>query len=250
MKLLAITGGAQGIGRATAQHFARAGYAVSFCDLDDMAGAEELADLTALKVPALFERTDVGSEDDVRRWVERTMRELGTPDVLINNAGLSESGDFLTLPAAQFDRVLSANLRSVFLCSQAFAQHMVDGTPRAIINIASIRAFMTEPGWEAYSASKGGILGMTRAMVLSLGPHRIRVNAISPGWIEVGDWRRSDKAEDPHHSERDDQQHPVGRVGRPSDIAEACQFLAEHAGFMTGQNLVLDGGMSVKAIYE
>jgi NAD(P)-dependent dehydrogenase (short-subunit alcohol dehydrogenase family) len=249
MPTLAITGAAQGIGRATAQHFARAGYAISFCDLDAQAGGEALAELQRTGAKAVFELADVGNEADVARWVERTVREVGVPDVLVNNAGLSHSGDFLTLPVAAFDRVLNANLRCVFLCSQAFARHMVQRTSGgAIVNIASIRAFFTEPGWEAYSASKGGMLGLTRAMALSLGAS-VRVNAVSPGWIEVSDWKRNDKAEAPHHSARDNDQHPVGRVGRPSDIAEACLFFAEHGGFLTGQNLVIDGGMSVQAIY-
>lgn len=250
MKILAISGAAQGIGRATAQHFAEQGYAVSFCDLDEQAGTEALADLTKLNAKALFARADAGDAADVARWVQRTVDELGVPDVLINNAGLSESGDFLTLPVAQFDRVIGANLRSVFLCSQAFAKHMSRrDSIGTIINIASLRAFMTEAGWEAYSASKGGILGLTRAMALSLGP-KIRVNAISPGWIEVADWKRSDRAVTPHHSKEDNEQHPVGRVGKPADIAEACQFLTERAGFITGQNLVIDGGMAVQVIFE
>ena len=230
-----MSGAGQGIGRATAQHVAQQGYAVSFCDLDEQAGTEALADLKKRNAKALFEKADVGDANDVARWVQRTIDELG---------------DFLTLPVAQFDRVIGAKLRSVFLCSQAFARHMTKrDSIGSIINIASLRAFMTESGWEAYSASKGGILGLTRAMALSLGP-KIRVNAISPGWIEVADWKRSDLAVTPHHSKKDNEQHPVGRVGKPADIAEACQFLAERAGFITGQNLVIDGGMAVQVIFE
>ena len=107
---------------------------------------------------------------------------------------------------------------------------MIRGVPTAegdagcIINIASVRAFHTEPNWEAYSASKGGILGLTRAVALSLGPRRVRVNAISPGWIEVGDWKRSDKAETPQHTDRERKLHPVGRIRVPQDIAGACWY--------------------------
>jgi NAD(P)-dependent dehydrogenase (short-subunit alcohol dehydrogenase family) len=120
----------------------------------------------------------------------------------------------------------------------------------AIVTIASTRAFMSEPGTEAYTASKGGIVSLTHAMAVSLGPHRIRVNCISPGWIETRGRQYSKRQEKPLHSERDRLQHPVGRVGRPEDIAEACLFLAESAGFITGQNLIIDGGMTVKMIYE
>lgn len=107
---------------------------------------------------------------------------------------------------------------------------MIRGVPTAegdagcIINIASVRAFHTEANWEAYSASKGGILGLTRAVALSLGPRRVRVNAISPGWIEVGDWKRSDKAETPQHTDRERKLHPVGRIRVPQDIAGACWY--------------------------
>ncbi|HTL26149.1 MAG TPA: SDR family oxidoreductase, partial [Burkholderiales bacterium] len=124
------------------------------------------------------------------------------------------------------------------------------GQGGAIVNIASTRAFMSEPGTEAYSASKGGIVALTHAMAISLGPRGIRVNCISPGWIETRDWQYTPRAQRPEHSERDRLQHPVGRVGKPEDIADACFYLAEQATFMTGQNITLDGGMTVKMIYE
>jgi NAD(P)-dependent dehydrogenase (short-subunit alcohol dehydrogenase family) len=125
-----------------------------------------------------------------------------------------------------------------------------DGEERgAIINIASTRAFMSEAGTEGYTASKGGIVALTHGMAISLARHRIRVNCISPGWIETSDWQKAAKARTPHHSKADREQHPVGRVGTPEDVAKACRFIAEDAGFMTGQNLVLDGGMTVKMIY-
>jgi NAD(P)-dependent dehydrogenase (short-subunit alcohol dehydrogenase family) len=108
---------------------------------------------------------------------------------------------------------------------------------------------MSEAGTEAYTASKGGIVALTHGLAISLGPHRIRVNCISPGWIETRDWQYASRAQLPVHSERDREQHPVGRLGRPEDVAEACLFLAQ-AGFMTGQNITLDGGMTVKMIYE
>jgi NAD(P)-dependent dehydrogenase (short-subunit alcohol dehydrogenase family) len=109
---------------------------------------------------------------------------------------------------------------------------------------------MSEPGTEAYTASKGGIVALTHGMAVSLGPQGIRVNCISPGWIETRDWQYTPRATAPVHSERDRLQHPVGRVGKPEDIADACFYVVEQAGFMTGQNLTIDGGMTVKMIYE
>ncbi len=251
MKIVAITGGAQGIGRGIALHFAAAGYAVAVADADAEAGAEILTKLRDAGTAAMFQRADVASEDDVESWIRRIENELGVPDVLINNAGISRNAPFLELPAAAFDRVIAVNLRGTFLCSQAAARRMAArGQGGAIVNIASTRAFMSEAGTEAYTASKGGIVALTHGMAISLGPHRIRVNCISPGWIETRDWQYSPRAQTPVHSERDRAQHPVGRVGRPEDIAQACLFLAEQASFMTGQNITVDGGMTVKMIYE
>ena len=162
--------------------------------------------------------------------------------MLVNNAGIRASAPFLTLSPKAFDLVLATNLRGTFLCTQEAARLMARHRKKgAIINIASTRAFMSEAGTEAYSASKGGIVALTHASAVSLGARGIRVNCISPGWIETRARR---------HSRRDRLQHPAGRLGTPADIAQACLYIAEQAGFMTGQNLTLDGGMSVKMIYE
>ena len=251
MKVLAVTGGAQGIGRAVAFHFAEAGYAVSIADFDQDAGAEALRKVKELGASGIFVRTDISQPEEVKEWMALTTRNLGCPDILVNNAGIGRSAPFLELAAEDFDRVIAVNLRGSFLCSQEAARLMVQrGNGGVVINIASTRAFMSEPGTEAYTASKGGIVALTHAMAVSLGPSGIRVNCISPGWIETRDWQYSSRAQKPLHSERDRLQHPVGRVGKPEDIAKACLFLSESAGFMTGQNLTIDGGMTIKMIYE
>ena len=251
MKVVAVTGGAQGIGRAIAYHFARAGYAVSVADRDEDAGEEMLRKLLEIGVRALFIRTDVSEPPDVENWMELTARALDCPDVLVNNAGIARNVPFLQLSPADFDRVIAVNLRGTFLCCQVTARRMIDRKRGgAIVNIASTRAFMSEPGTEAYTASKGGIVALTHGLAVSLGPYGIRVNSVSPGWIETRDWQLSTRAQVPVHSERDRLQHPVGRVGKPEDIAETCFFLSESAGFMTGQNVIVDGGMTIKMIYE
>lgn len=183
-------------------------------------------------------------------WIQHTVRELGCPDVLVNNAGFSRNGPFLSLKPKDFDAVIATNLRGTFLCSQAAARRMAARKKGgAIVNIASTRAFMSEADTEAYTASKGGVTALTHGMAMSLAPHRIRVNCVSPGWIEVRDWKISSRARPAVHSKMDREQHPVGRVGRPEDIAEACLYLADHTGFVTGQNLTVDGGMTIKMIY-
>jgi NAD(P)-dependent dehydrogenase (short-subunit alcohol dehydrogenase family) len=250
MKILAVSGGAQGIGRGIAFHFARNGYAVSLMDPDEAAGQEARRKIEELGADALFVPGDTASERDIGHWADVTLRELGAPDVLVNNAGIGHTAPMLELAAGDFDRVIAVNLRGTFLCSQRFARDMTAwGKPGAIVNIASTRAFMSEPDTEAYAASKGGIVALTHAMAISLGPKKIRVNCICPGWIETSDWQYTPRAKTPHHSDADREQHPVGRVGTPDDIADACVFLAEHAGFMTGQTITVDGGMTVKMIY-
>jgi NAD(P)-dependent dehydrogenase (short-subunit alcohol dehydrogenase family) len=175
----------------------------------------------------------------------------GKVDVLINNAGISHRGNLFTEPVEVWDRILNVNLRGAYLCAKYAASIMKEHGGGSIVNIASTRALMSEPDSEAYAASKGGILALTHALAVSLGPYGIRVNAVSPGWIEVGDWQKKGRTIIPYHSERDKAQHPVGRVGTPGDIAEACLYLTtEEAGFITGTNLVVDGGMTKKMIYE
>ena len=251
MKVVAVTGGAQGIGRAIALRFAAAGYAVSITDPDDKAGVEAAGKIEQAGARGIYVHADVSQAEQIERWIEQTVEQLGCPSVLVNNAGIGRRAPFLDLTTTDFDRVIAVNLRGTFLCSQSVARRMIGHHQGgAIINIASTRAFMSEPGTEAYTASKGGIVALTHAMAISLGTHGIRVNCISPGWIETRDWQYTPRAQKPEHSERDRLQHPVGRVGRPGDIADACFFIAEHATFMTGQNITLDGGMTVKMIYE
>lgn len=250
MRVIAITGGGAGIGRGIAWHFARLGYAVSITDADRQAGAESLEVMREAGAKAIFVPGDVSKPADVKRWLSATRSKLGVPDVLVNNAGMEIRKPLLQLSVKEFDRVIAVNLRGTFLCAQAAAKMMAARKKGgAIINIASTRAFMSEAGTEGYTASKGGLVALTHGMAISLAEHRIRVNCICPGWIETADWQKASKAKKPHHSKADKEQHPVGRVGVPDDVAKACRFLAEDAGFITGQSIVLDGGMTVKMIY-
>jgi NAD(P)-dependent dehydrogenase (short-subunit alcohol dehydrogenase family) len=164
-------------------------------------------------------------------------------DGLVNNAGIANpyAGPLETLDLARWNRVIGTNLTGTILCSK----HCTTRLRRqrgAIVNISSTRALQSEPNSEAYAASKGGIVALTHALALSLGPD-VRVNCISPGWIHTGD--------EAVLRPIDHRQHPVGRVGRPSDIASLTRFLlSDQAGFVTGQNFAVDGGMSRKMYYE
>ena len=242
MKILALTGASQGIGRGIALHFARNGYTLSLADVDAREAQETLRLVRDLGAQARFTETNIADASAVTRWIDDTVEASGCPTLLVNNAGINSNGPFLDLSVEDFDRVIGVNLRGTFLCTQAVARHMVaSGVEGCVVNIASTRAFMSEPDTEAYSASKGGIVALTHATAMSLAEHRIRVNCVSPGWIET--------PRIPARTPQDAAQHPVGRVGRPEDVAEACRYFAEYAPFVTGQNLVIDGGMSIKMIY-
>ncbi|MGF7031442.1 NAD(P)-dependent dehydrogenase (short-subunit alcohol dehydrogenase family) [Paenibacillus mucilaginosus] len=250
-KVAAVTGGAQGIGRAVSLAFASAGYDIAAADPDKEAGLELVQEIRRLGGRAMYVPADVSKEEDVERWFKLIREDFGRIDVLVNNAGIMRPGSMLELPLAAFDEVLGVNLRGTYMCSRLAARLMKEQRSGVILNMSSTRALMSEPDTESYAASKGGLLSLTHAMAVSLGRYGIRVNAISPGWIETSDWQKASARRKPVHSERDRLQHPAGRVGAPPDIASACLYLAsDQASFITGQNLVIDGGMTVKMIYE
>lgn len=249
-KVVIVTGGGQGIGRAISRAFAREGACVVIADIDDEAGLENKEYIISNGGRCIFVHTDVAIEEDVKNMVDEAVKAFDRVDVLINNAGIGTGGTIYTRDMKDWDRVIAVNLRGTYMCSKYAALKMRDLGGGVIINIASTRAFMSEPHTEPYSASKGGIIALTHSLAISLGPDHIRVNSISPGWIEVSEWKKSSQATKPVLTEADHKQHPVGRVGKPEDIANACLFLAsEEAGFITGANLTIDGGMTVKMIY-
>lgn len=242
-KVVIVTGAGNGIGSVIATHYARQGASVALWDRDPQ-GLQAIQDtLEKEGFKTLPNVIDLTNPDEIVIGIGQVKESLGRIDVLINNAGLGRTKSPYDLPVDDWDYVLNTNLRGTFLCSREAARIMRAQGKGAIVNIASTRALMSEPNTEAYAASKGGILALTHALAVSLGPDRITVNAISPGWIETGDYSQL-KASD--HA-----QHPAGRVGKPEDIARACLYLTDGENdFITGANLIIDGGMTRKMIYE
>ena len=225
-KVALVTGGAQGIGEGIARLLAARGWQVAVADVRP---SREF----------FFVKTDISREAAVRACVASTVRRFGRLDALVNNAGIADphSGPVEKLALKEWNRRIGVNLSGAFLMTKHAARHLRRARG-AIINIASTRALQSEPDSEAYAAAKAGLVGLTHALALSLGP-RVRVNCISPGWIAHQPVRRKDHT-----------QHPVGRVGRDQDIAELVAYLiSDAAGFVTGQNFVIDGGMTKKMIY-
>lgn len=238
-----VTGAGNGIGRAIAIAYAKIDYAVVIADMNLDAAKETAQIIKDCNGKAEAYHCDVTKESDITSLVKEVTNNYGRIDVLINNAGVSEFCSPYELSIDNWDRILNTNVRGAFLCSREVAKVMRTKKGGAIINIASTRATMSEPNSEAYAASKGAIVALTHALAASLQKGYIRVNCISPGWIHTDESERL--------REIDHQQHFSNRVGTPEDIARACLFLtAEGNEFVNGENLVIDGGMTRKMIYE
>ncbi len=239
-QVVIVTGASQGIGRGIAEAYIAKGAQVVLADMNEKLGKE----MNEQMVGSLFIKADVRKESDIKKLMEETVKQYGRIDIVVNNAGKSEFKNLFDLSLDEWDDVINTNLRSVFLCSREAAIYMrKQESGGSIVNIASTRATMSEPNSEAYAASKGGIVAITHALATSLAEHRITVNAISPGWIETTNYNDL--------RDIDHEQHLSKRVGKPSDIAKACLYLTDPQNdFVTGINLVVDGGMTRKMIYE
>jgi len=243
-----VTGGAQGIGHATARLLLGRGYWVVIADNDPEACDECRARYQGQAMDVI--PTDTADEQAVDELVATTLSRHGRLDALVNNAGISNPANrpVESLSLAEWQRVLDVNLTGYFLVTRQ-AIPALRRSHGAIVNIASTRAFQSEADTEAYAASKGGVVALTHALAVSLGGV-VRVNCVSPGWIAVEDWKKHSQRRPPHLSIDDHRQHPAGRVGRPEDVASMVAYLlSDEAGFITGQNFIVDGGMTRKMIY-
>ena len=245
-KVAIITGASSGIGEALAYEAARLGYdvVISARNVDKLTSVKSKCE--SLGARCLSVRTDVSSENDCAHLIQSAVSQFSRVDLLINNAGISCFSPITETGVEDFDRILSVNLRPVFITSRRLAIHrQSQEAPNPfgrIVNICSTRYLMSEPGSEGYAASKGGIYSLTHALALSLAQWHITVNSISPGWIETRDYEQL--------RPEDHAQHPSGRVGKPEDIARLCLFICqEENDFMNGENVTIDGGMTKKMIY-
>ena len=240
-KRVFITGGAEGIGKAIVEAFCLSGDQVAFCDINETAGQE-----TAKATGSIFHKVDVSDKDALESCIQRILSEWNDIDIIVNNVGISQFSSITETSVEDFDKILSINLRPVFITSRLLAIHRKEqSSPNPygrIINICSTRYLMSESGSEGYAASKGGIYSLTHALALSLSEWNITVNSIAPGWIQTHDY---DQLRPEDHS-----QHPSRRVGKPEDIARMCLFLCEENNdFINGENITIDGGMTKKMIY-
>ena len=242
-----ITGGAQGIGRVLTDMLIDSGYQVAVWDSDPEALSEERERWTD-RSEWLGIECDIADEKQVEQALAGTLELFGTVDILINNAAISANLPINRLSVDEFRKVIDVNLTGAFICTK-YCEPELHRNKGAVINLCSTRAFQSEAHTEAYSASKGGLFALTHALAVSLGPD-VKVNSISPGWIDVSAIRKKSKAHQEKLTEEDHLQHPAGRVGTPEDIGRMVLFLCDPANdFITGQNFTIDGGMTRKMIY-
>jgi 3-oxoacyl-[acyl-carrier protein] reductase len=236
-KVVMVTGGAAGIGKVTAENFARHGAKVAICDVNTEAGE---ATAKELGPEASFTRVDVADSSSVSDWVETVMDRYGQIDVLVNNAGITRDGLIMRMKEEDWDAVINVNLKSAFNCIKAISKIMVRQKSGRIINLASVVGVMGNPGQANYVASKAGMIGLTKTVAKELGSRGITVNAVAPGFIETDMTAvLSEKAREAMLSII-----PLQRAGTPRDVAEAITFLAsDSAAYITGQVIHVTGGM-------
>lgn len=247
-KVCLITGAAAGIGRATAEKFAQEGAILALCDVNEARGRELAA---ALGSQHLFHQVNVADQAEVRAWVDEVVAQKGRVDVLVNNAGILRDGQLVKMKEgevvkqmseADFDLVISVNLKGVFNCTQAVTPHMIRQGQGVILNASSIVGLDGNFGQTNYVATKAAVVGMTKVWARELGRYNIRVNAVAPGFIAtemVTAMPEKVLAGMREHT-------PLGRLGVPADIANAYAFLAsDDAGYISGETLRVDGGIVI-----
>jgi NAD(P)-dependent dehydrogenase (short-subunit alcohol dehydrogenase family) len=250
-KVAIVTGAAGGIGRGIVEVLLREGCRIAMLDWNEDAGQAAMSELTAAGGEALFIRTDVAKEEELQGAVEQAVSRFGDVHILVNNVGTHYYRPVEQMPSEELDRVLRTDLKGQFLLIQQVLPHMKRNQSGAIINIASVHAHVTLPGFSSYAAIKGGVTAMSRSLALELAPFGIRINCVLPGLTRniamdrylstiAADERKTREAELTRNI-------PLGRMAEPVEIGELVAFLAsDKAAYMTGSSLVIDGGVSVR----
>jgi glucose 1-dehydrogenase len=240
-----VTGSGRGIGRAIAVRFAREGADVVINDLDIQGEARQtMAEVEAAGRRGILIQADLSRTDEARRLIDEAFRRLGPLDILVNNAGIEKQAPFVEVKEEDYDQVLNVNLKGVFFTTQAFVRHLLaEKRPGKIIQISSVHEELPFPGYSSYCASKGGLQLLTRDLAVELGGYGITVNGIAPGAIATAINRTL--LDDKPRVERLLKQIPLGRMGRPEDVAAVAAFLASpDADYVTGSTYYVDGGLA------
>jgi len=241
-----VTGGARGIGEAIVEKSLREGAKVSFVDVE-IAAAETLVERLGVGDRLIFRKADIRSAEEIGRAVAEARAALGPVTGLVNNAGRNSYADPIAMTEAQWDDVFSVDLKSAWLVARAVLPEMIAARRGSIVNIASLHADMTYPGMFPYAAAKSGLVGLTRSLALEMGPHQVRVNALSPGYTETSLVSDFFERSDPALRAKVLEVHPMGRMAQPLEIANCVVFLlSDEASFVTGANWRVDGGLGAR----
>ncbi|MBS3788161.1 3-oxoacyl-[acyl-carrier-protein] reductase [Candidatus Bipolaricaulota bacterium] len=241
-KVAMITGGANGIGRQVTEVFAKEGAKVAICDIADEEGEEVENVIREAGGEARFFKMDVSDREDVNRTVEKIERQLGSLDILINNAGINRDAKLLDMTEEEWDQVINVNLKGAFNCTQAVAPGMVERESGSIVNASSVVALYGNYGQTNYAASKAGLIAMTKVWARELGPSNVTVNAVAPGFIKT----QMMKGVPESVIEKIEGQTPLDRLGEPEEVAKTYLFLAsDEASYVNGSVFSVDGGLVV-----
>ena len=248
-KVVIVTGGAMGIGKAAAIALARQGAKVVIGDVNEAVGENTEAEIIGGGDEALFQKTDVRVGSDVERLVDLAVDRYGKLDALVNNAGAAIGGSAADISEEDWSLVLDINLSGVWRGMKYAIPQMIKAGQGSIVNVSSVQALVGFKGWAGYAASKGGINALTKQAAIDYASHRIRINAIAPGTIMTPmNEKIFDETPDPEALIRSwNEMHPIGRFGRPEEVAELIVFLAsDESSFITGEIIRIDGGVAVK----
>jgi len=250
-KVAVVTGAADGIGHAIAEGFAKEGAHVFLSDIDDRKGRAFAKALRDAGYAAEYLHCDVAEEKDIANLINTAAKKGGGLDVLVNNAAIAIGGmPVYEMTDEQWHRLMAVNLTSVFRGCKYALPHMIKQKRGSIINMASAQGHVGLDGWTAYAGAKGAVMAMTRQMAVEFGPHNVRVNSISPGTINTPMNEKVVADLGGQVARAWVKMHPIGRIGEPAEVAEAAIYLAsDAAGFTTGIDLRVDGGLTAAPRY-
>ena len=241
-----VTGGSRGIGAAIVEKCLNEGACVSFIDIEEAAG-DALVEALGQRDRTFFARADIRLADEIARAHDAAAAKLGPVTGLVNNAGRNSYADPVAMTEAQWEDVFGVDLKSAWLVARAVLPAMIAACRGSIVNIASVHSNMTYKGMFPYAAAKSGLVGLTRSLALEMGPHQVRVNAVSPGYTETFLVKEFFERNPPELRTTVLEAHPMGRMGKPAEIANVVAFLlSDEANFVTGANWLVDGGLSAR----